>query len=214
MISGWTARIPASMNLLGSKNEKGAETMYHPRHLRKKSKNPFIVLLPVLALSLLLTIGATLAFLSTKTDSLKNTFHPTEITCDIEEKFDGKLKENVQIRNTGTAPAYIRASVMATWVNSDGSVAAEKPIEGTDYQLTYAENTGWFQGSDGYWYYTSAVTPGNPTGILIQKCTQTTEKTGCKLAVEILASAVQSEPTEAVTNAWAVTVNPDGIISK
>ena len=83
-----------------------------------------------------------------------------------------------------------------------------------DYQITFAENTGWTEGADGCWYYTRAVAPGDSTGILIDKCTQKAEKDGYKLNVEILASAVQSDPANAVIEAWHVSVAPDGTISK
>ena len=188
--------------------------MYYARHRSKKKNKKFLILLSALAMSLTLVFGTTLAFLSTQTDSMENTFQPAKVTCEIGEEFDGTVKKNVIVKNTGAVPAYIRASIVVTWVNSDGSIAAEKPVKGTDYKMIYAENTGWFEGADGYWYYTNAVSPGSPTNILIQECKQVAEKCDCKLVVEILASAIQSKPAEAVTKAWAVTVNPDGAISK
>ena len=118
----------------------------------------------------------------------------------------------MKITNTGTAPSYIRAAVVVTWVTSDGSTLAETPVEGEDYDITYAENTGWLKGDDGYWYYTTPVNPNESTGILIDECTQLAEKADCQLAVEILASAIQSDPSDAVTEAWGVTVL-DGVIS-
>ena len=90
----------------------------------------------------------------------------------------------------------------------------KQPAEGIDYEIIFAEDTGWISGTDGYWYHAAAVGSSDPTGVLIRECTQITEKTGCQLVVEILASAVQSEPPEAVADAWGVTVNPDGTISR
>lgn len=188
--------------------------MYKPQHSVRKRNKRLIILLSVLALTLTVVVGTTLAFLFTQTDPLENKFQPTKVTCSIEESFDGKVKKDVKITNTGTTDAYIRTSVVVTWKNSDGSIAAEKPIEGTDYEIDYAENTGWIKGADGYWYYTNPVAPGASTGDLIKQCTQKVEKDGCRLEVEILASAIQSEPTEAVTEAWGVTVASDGTISK
>ena len=188
--------------------------MYTVNHSGAKRKRQLIVLLLVFALILTLSVGTALAFLAMRTNPLENIFQPAEITCAIEENFDGSRKSDVRIRNTGTAPAYIRAEVVVTWVNSGGSVAAEKPAEGIDYEIIFAEDTGWISGTDGYWYHAAAVGPSDPTGVLIRECTQITEKTGCQLVVEILASAVQSEPQEAVADAWGVTVNPDGTISR
>lgn len=187
--------------------------MYNANRFKRSRKNKqLIALLSVLTVILGLAGGITLAYIFTQTQPIENTFRPTEVTVEIEEEFDGSVKSDVKITNTGTAPSYIRAAVVVTWVTSDGSTLAETPVEGEDYDITYAENTGWFKGDDGYWYYTTPVNPNESTGILIDECTQLAEKTDCQLAVEILASAIQSDPSDAATEAWGVTVL-DGVIS-
>ncbi len=187
--------------------------MYNANRFKRTRKNKqLIALLSVLTVILGLAGGITLAYIFTQTQPIENTFRPTEVTVEIEEEFDGSVKSDVKITNTGTAPSYIRAAVVVTWVTSDGSTLAETPVEGEDYDITYAENTGWLKGDDGYWYYTTPVNPNESTGILIDECTQLAEKADCQLAVEILASAIQSDPSDAVTEAWGVTVL-DGVIS-
>lgn len=187
--------------------------MYNANRFKRSRKNKqLIALLSVLTVILGLAGGITLAYIFTQTQPIENTFRPTEVTVEIEEEFDGSVKSDVKITNTGTAPSYIRAAVVVTWVTSDGSTLAETPVEGEDYDITYAENTGWLKGDDGYWYYTTPVNPNESTGILIDECTQLAEKADCQLAVEILASAIQSDPSDAVTEAWGVTVL-DGVIS-
>ncbi len=187
--------------------------MYNANRFKRSRKNKqLIALLSVLTVILGLAGGITLAYIFTQTQPIENTFRPTEVTVEIEEEFDGSVKSEVKITNTGTAPSYIRAAVVVTWVTSDGSTLAETPVEGEDYDITYAENTGWLKGDDGYWYYTTPVNPNESTGILIDECTQLAEKNDCQLAVEILASAIQSDPSDAVTEAWGVTVS-DSVIS-
>ena len=184
--------------------------MHYAKHGEKRKNEKLILLLSALVLILTLAVGTTLAYLYAQTDPLVNTFEPIKVSCEVEEKFDGKIKKDVKIENTGDTAAYIRAAVVVTWVSSDGSVAAEAPVAGTDYQMTYAENTGWIEGSDGFRYYQKPVDPDAFTGILIQNCTQMQEKEGYTLSVEIVVSAIQSLPTEAVTRAWGVTVDSDG----
>ena len=187
--------------------------MYNANRFKRSRKNKqLIALLSVLTVILGLAGGITLAYIFTQTQPIENTFRPTEVTVEIEEEFDGSVKSEVKITNTGTAPSYIRAAVVVTWVTSDGSTLAETPVEGEDYDITYAENTGWLKGDDGYWYYTTPVNPNESTGILIDECTQLAEKNDCQLAVEILASAIQSDPSDAVTEARGVTVS-DNVIS-
>lgn len=161
------------------------------------------------SLVLLLTVaaGTTLAFLATGTNPIVNLFMPSRVTCQVKEAFDGVTKENVSVRNTGDTTAFIRAALVVTWKTPDGStVLAQKPESGTDYTLTLAEETGWIQGGDGYWYYSDAVAPGENTGLLIEQCKPLTQKEGYVLSVEIVASAVQSSPGTVAFDAWGVTV--------
>ena len=54
-------------------------------------------------------VGGTMAWLSTKTQELTNTFEPAKVTCAVEEDFTDKTtKKDVRIKNTGTTDAYIR----------------------------------------------------------------------------------------------------------
>ena len=67
--------------------------------------------------------------------------------------------------------------------------------------------------SDGYYYYKNPVAAGGETGVLISSCTAVQGKApvGYGLNVEILCTAIQSTPTDFVTERWqAVTVNSVG----
>lgn len=85
--------------------------MYTVNHSGAKRKKQLIVLLLVFALILTLSVGTALAFLAMRTNPLENIFQPAEITCAIEENFDGSRKSDVRIRNTGhRAGLYPRRS--------------------------------------------------------------------------------------------------------
>ena len=71
---------------------------------------------------------------------------------------------------------------------------------------------GWRQGTDVYYYYADPVEKGQTTRPLIDTCTVQTAKEGYTLSVDIVASAVQSQPANAVEEAWGVTVGSDGTI--
>ena len=60
---------------------------------------------------------------------------------------------------------------------------------------------------DGYFYYPEAVAPEGKTRGSLLTCTvtQRPETPEYTLSVEILATAVQSQPASAVTDAWGVT---------
>lgn len=169
----------------------------------------FVVLASVLVLIIGL-VGTTLAWISTSTAPVENTFTPSNVTTTITEDFDKEVKNNVQVKNTGDIDAYIRAMVVVTWQKDDSNpseVYATAPVEGTDYTVSYPGN-GWVKHTDGYYYYTSAVKPTESTGILLTDCKPVEGKApeGYHLVVEILSDAIQAEPEDAVKSAWGVTI--------
>ena len=164
------------------------------------------LLIAILLLSVA-TVGGSLAYIFTNTDPVQNTFTPSEVTCMIDEDMstDKTKKENVKVINTGDTAAYIRAAVVITWQNAAGEVLGELPVAGTDYTIDFGD-TGW-KAKDGYYYYTSPVAAdGGTTANLIDSCVviNTAPVAGYTLHVEIIADAIQSNPADAVTEAWGV----------
>ena len=159
-------------------------------------------------------IGSTVAYLITSTGPVENTFTPGEVSCQVEESFDKKKKENVRITNTGNTDAYIRATSVVNWLDSQGNIVASVP-DGYGYTLTENPEGKWTKGNnDGYFYYPSPVAPKKSTLGSLLTCTVThPENPEYTLSVEILATAVQSNPASAVKEAWGVTVGSDGQIS-
>lgn len=162
------------------------------------------------------TVGGTLAWLIDHTDAVTNTFEPTEVTCAIDETMEDNVKTDVKVKNTGGVDAYIRAAIVVTWQDSEGNISSVKPVEGmgNDYVITFSDNRGWRKGSDGYYYYSSAVAPKALTDVLIETCypLNVGPEEGYTLHVEIIADAVQATPAQAVIDAWGVTVT-NGTIS-
>lgn len=170
--------------------------------MKRKSK----MLLIVLSIALLLTaaVGGTMAYLTTKTAEVENTFTPSQVTCQIHETFSNGVKSDVYITNTGDIDAYIRAAIVVTWKNAvNGNVYGSAPILGADYEMTL-NGTNWSEKND-FYYYSNKVAPGGDTAALIEMCqlkNGVTPPEGYGLNVEILAQAIQAEPTTAVTEAW------------
>lgn len=181
-------------------------------------KTPKVILLVVsLLLVMVLSIGGTLAWLTAETVPVVNTFTAGEVTTTVVEKLEGDVKNNVQIKNDEkSVDAYIRAMVVVTWQKGDGDVYGTAPVENKDYTITWsgtAENGGWFNGTDGYYYHKAAVEPGNSTSVLFTECKPVADKApeGYHLCVEVISSAIQAEPSTAVTGAWTVvTVDESG----
>ena len=190
--------------------------MYNGSHARAKKHsrirmNKLAILFIAVVMLIGAVVGSTVAFLVTKTAPVENKFTYASVSCTVSESFNGTTKEKVQIQNTGTTDAYIRATYVVSWLNKDGSIA---PVpQGTTpdgYILSISENPNkaWTKGTDGYFYYLTPVAPGGLTVGSLVNCTVTYPQ-GVEpeyiLSVEILATAVQSTPAKAVQEAWGVT---------
>lgn len=190
--------------------------MYNGSHARAKKHsrirmNKLAILFIAVVMLIGAVVGSTVAFLVTQTDPVENKFTYASVSCTVSESFNGTTKEKVQIQNTGTTDAYIRATYVVSWLNKDGSIA---PVpQGTTpdgYILSISENpnNAWTKGTDGYFYYLTPVAPGGLTDGSLVNCTVTYPQ-GVEpeyiLSVEILATAVQSTPAKAVREAWGVT---------
>lgn len=184
--------------------------MYQGAHIRKGSKprvrmNRTAVLFMAIIMLIGAVIGSTVAFLITNTGPVENKFAYASVSCDVKEDFNGSTKKNVQITNTGSTDAYIRATYVVNWLDKDGKIAASVP-EGYSYNVTENPDGKWTKGADGYFYYLTPVAPDASTPGSLLTCTVTRpENPEYRLSVEILATAIQSTPAKAVTEAWGVT---------
>ena len=172
---------------------------------------------------LLAGTAGTLAWLSV-TGVLVNQFGIGSVTPSVQETLNGKVKSDVKAKNTGTAPAYIRAAVDIYWQDQDGARLWDEPKEEpkgeADYEIAWsvADASGansaynWVKASDGFYYWTSPVAPGAETGVLINRVTELKATEGRNLVVDISTQAVQATPDEAVHDAWGCSVENDVLV--
>ena len=192
------------------------ESERKPVRRRRRKNYKSIALLVSLVLLVTALVGGTVAWLTTNTEQVENTFTPSRVTCAVVEDFTNgnTVKKNVKIANTGDTDAYIRATYIVTWQDEQGNVYGTAPVEGLDYSVTLNLDknptpTGWTLG-DGYYYYCSVVHPDttdNKTDVLISECRvlRPAPAEGYTLHVEILAQAIQSSPITAGNQAWRLT---------
>lgn len=183
-----------------------------------KSKTKKFILIAAVSLLCCTAIGISLAFIITNTGEIVNLFAPSTVTCAVSETFDGEVKSNVSIQNTGDTQAYIRAAVVVNWMTDDQNrVWAHEPDPTSDYTIVFTEDTNWIKGPDGFWYYALPVDPGASTTTLIKSVSLkdgVTPPEGYYFSVEIVATAIQSTPERVVQEQWGVSVDSDGKISK
>lgn len=191
--------------------------MYQRAHIRKGSKprvrmNRTAILFMAIIMLIGAVVGSTVAFLVDKTGNVQNTFEYAKVSCEVTETFNGTSKSNVQITNTGTTDAYIRATYVVNWLDKDGKIAASDP-EGYSYSLNVNPDGKWTKMGD-YYYYLTPVAPGKSTPESLLTCTviyPVTENPEYTLSVEILATAIQSTPAKAVEEAWGVPISQGSV---
>lgn len=168
------------------------------QHRNTHSRKKTAALLVSLVLVLTAVLGATIAYLSSETPSVTNTFEPASVSCRIEETFNegNTAKTGVTVTNTGNIPAYIRVAVVANNVDESGNLLAGTP------EITISLGADWVK-SGNYYYYTKAVAPDAVTGNLLDSNIDLNNK-----QVTIFAEAIQAGGTKdgvkAVKNAWGV----------
>lgn len=179
------------------------------RRSRETGNNRLTALLLSMVLLIVIAIGGTVAYLVTKDEPVENTFTPSHVACEVTENFNGTVKENVNVQNTGNTEAYIRVKLVTYRVNDQnqhigGAAAIPKFTPGTNWVL-----------HDGYYYYTLPVEPGKkPATDLIQSITLTgpyTDADGGKQVIEVMAEAIQSGPQQAVEQAWGVSITEGSV---
>lgn len=155
-------------------------------------------------------VGGTLAWLFDSSEKLENNFYVPDAEIDIEEKFDGREKTDVGVKNTGKTEVYVRVMLVETWRNASNQVVAEPEGAVVNYDFGSSD---WVQGSDGYYYYTKPLAVGATTPNLIDSATCTVPEGAALMDLEVVAQGIQSTPKDAVEEAWGVKVNDDGSLN-
>ena len=113
-----------------------------------QGKTAFVLMVCILILAAA-TVSGTIAYLIEESGSVNNDFTYGVVSCRVTEKFDGRVKENAAIRNTGNTPAYIRARVNVSWKDGQGRVYGE-PVSTSAYTMQF--NTADWMEKEGFFY--------------------------------------------------------------
>lgn len=185
------------------------------RHAGKRTSKRPTGRLAAMALAtvllLALTIGGTVAWLTSKTSDITNTFTPSKVTCAVSEIFyeDTGVKSNVNVTNVGDTDAFIRVKLVTYRTNAEG-----KHIGGVAEVPEFVPGHGWVKYGD-YYYYTKPVAPNaQPEEDLIgriQLASSYPDADGGYQAMDVMAEAIQSEPAQAVGEAWRVSISQGSV---
>ncbi len=129
-----------------------------------------------------------------------------EIAIEVEDKVVKNIKSDLTIQNTGFATGYIRAAVVANWINADDQVVAPwLPSHGEFVRAAdWADH--WVEGADGFYYHKAPVEGAGFTAPLFESYTVTIPApvAGATLKMDIVAQIVVAS---AVGEAWTIPTN-------
>lgn len=177
------------------------------KYLKKRSSKRFSPLMIAISVALILcmTVGGTIAYLAAQSESVVNTFTPSEVKIEIGEDFNNgyTVKKDVVVKNTGDTDAYVKAMVVINWQNDQGQVI---PAAAGDYKIDMGDDK-WSDGEvPGIYYYDDILParesdsePYPATLNLIDKVEvlKDAPQEGYVLHVEVIASAIQARPAAA-----------------
>lgn len=184
----------------------------------RKNKLAIRLLLLVLVLGLIPTVYA---YMFRKISPGTITLKPAEISCEVREVFnrDADRKESVKIANTGNKAAYIRVRLVFNWQDSKGNVVGRSSPEHNKLKI----NTDyWVALGDDTYCYKLPVNSGASTENLLKEPFQmegvSQEENHIVYTyhpvMEVVAEAIQSDPVDAVQQAWKVTMSGNTITGK
>lgn len=178
----------------------------------------------------LILVGATVALMFSLAESITNTFKPGKVAVEVREQINGNTKEVITLTNTGRSDAYLRMAISSyytgTYTLASGGSSVTEIVGSMPASVTFNLNEadGWVKRGD-YYYYTKPVAPGeftgnliNGTGITLDTFVQTSTRQGevvevtYRQVVEVFAEAIQSEPPEAISEAWGVTISENSVV--
>lgn len=142
----------------------------------------------VLALVVIIGIGATLALMASPSNSVTNSFSAADIDTEIEEKGLTEGDKQVSIKNYGPSDAYVRARIMVSGVNPENvEIVAQEPTKETveanpntvylvmknngieDKQWTKEDSNANGTYSDDFYYYLDVLTKDESSKNLLEK---------------------------------------------
>lgn len=143
----------------------------------------------LLALVMMVAVGATLALMASSPQFLTNTFAAADVDTDVDENTDGANVKTVWVENNGKSPVYVRARIMVSGVDPkqieivDSEEEAEKEaVDNPTMLFLVMPNVKngancWQQvgediskdNKDGFYYYLGVLQPGTSTSNLMTK---------------------------------------------
>ena len=187
-------------------------------------KNKKLIL--VVLLVLMAMCGTAVAYMFKVSKQQNNSFIPAQVSCKVEETFvDNTRKTGIFIENTSNITVYLRLRLVTYWINTDSKgneyieAKASASLDGVQFNESL-----WLKGPDDTYYYKQPVNANDGSSNLhiTQNLLrvnpielQIDDEDGSRQVIEVFAEAIQSNPKDAVHQAWPyVEVDSNGNLKK
>ena len=166
----------------------------HSGEKRRMNRKRLAMLLSLI-LVITCTVGGTLAYLFTRTESITNTFVPARVNCVVAETPENQFT----VTNDSETSVWLRVSITAVYRNAVDTTV----IHWENPEIIVSEDTSW-QLEDGFYYYKAEVAAGGTASLPVITF-DNAPPSGFVLEKQILAEVIQSAPLIAVQEAWSMT---------
>lgn len=162
------------------------------------------ILILVIAVTAVLAVSLTLAFMLRETEPIQNDFVPAEVSCSVEEKFDSSQKTSIKVRNDSNIACYLRVRLISYWQNGSGKIVGKASV----MPDVVFDETNWLEDAENNtYYYQTPVKPDEQTEQNLLKtpivlAEDTFNGEPVYQVVQVFAEAIQAQPKDAVRNAW------------
>lgn len=171
--------------------------------MSKKKKILSVFVLLSLSFLLLQQSSAFLEWVSEK--PVINLFILNKPEHQIDEKFDGEIKEDITVENTGSIDVYVRVllSPQWTWEDEDG----QKHVDIEPFEIDFDLDDKWLK-RDGIYYYKEVLRPGDKTTDLLNGTKiKAKPKENKTLEIDVIAESIQTKPIDKVEDAWSIEID-------
>lgn len=138
-----------------------------------------------------------------------------DLAVAVDETFDGSVKADVGAKNIGGKIEFVRATIVANWVDEDGNICEDCDfVNDVTLEGYLGAGCNWtYNSADGFYYYSKAIVPGAVTQgkIFTSYTIPEAPEDGLHLEMAVVVQGVEYDSSCAKAKAsWSV---PDGFLT-
>lgn len=168
------------------------------------------ILIVVIVMCMIGCMGVSLAYMFKELSPKTASFEKAIVTCSTNVLSDNHQINSISVTNTGNTKAFVRICLSVHMENNDNQIVGAF----TSMPYIAYDINNWIKDGDTY-YYRYALNPGESTRAFLQSTITLTgtsfNNAPARQVIDILAEAVQTEPTSAIEETWGKTVTNNQI---